>query len=200
MKLVFYILSILLLAACGGSTEKTSEDAGEAAPATVVPLENQSASDQKLTILLDEYFSLKDALTDADSLGINTAVTKLLAVVDTIKTDSVETDALITDPVVKLQSNIIAEAKGLLGESNLTEKRRAFSMISENLKTLVETTQYKGQTLFQQTCPMAFNDDEAASWLSNSTEIVNPYLGSNHPKYKSGMLHCGELTDTLSFK
>jgi hypothetical protein len=200
MKSVFFILSVLLIAACGGSKEKVDETSTEAVAVTAVPLENQSASDQKLTKLIDEYFGLKSALTEADSMAINAAAVKLLAVVDTVNADSVDTDPVINNPVLKLQSNIIAETKGLLGETDITEKRKAFSMISDNLKSLIETVQYKGQTLYQQTCPMAFNDNDAASWLSNSTEVVNPYLGKNHPKYKSGMLHCGEVTDTLSFK
>ena len=47
---------------------------------------------------------------------------------------------------------------------------------------------------------MAFGDDQAANWISNSTEIVNPYLGKRHPKYKAGMLHCGELKDSITAK
>jgi hypothetical protein len=51
-----------------------------------------------------------------------------------------------------------------------------------------------------QECPMAFNDTETANWISNSSEIINPYLGNNHPKYKAGMLHCGELKDSITSK
>jgi len=46
---------------------------------------------------------------------------------------------------------------------------------------------------------MAFNDSDEAYWLSNSREIVNPYLGKKHPRYKAGMLACGDLTDSLDF-
>ena len=45
---------------------------------------------------------------------------------------------------------------------------------------------------------MAFGD-EVANWISNSSEIMNPYLGKKHAKYKDGMLHCGEVTDSLAF-
>jgi hypothetical protein len=46
---------------------------------------------------------------------------------------------------------------------------------------------------------MAFNDNETAFWLSNSREVVNPYLGKKHPKYASGMLHCGEVKDSIAY-
>jgi len=44
---------------------------------------------------------------------------------------------------------------------------------------------------------MAFGEDKGADWISNSEEIVNPYLGKNHPEYKGSMLHCGEIKDTI---
>jgi len=56
---------------------------------------------------------------------------------------------------------------------------------------------YEGATLYLQYCPMAFGDEKGANWISNSAEIVNPYLGKNHPIYKAAMLHCGELKDSL---
>jgi hypothetical protein len=46
---------------------------------------------------------------------------------------------------------------------------------------------------------MAFNDNETAFWLSDNREVVNPYLGKKHPKYASGMLHCGEVKDSLAY-
>jgi hypothetical protein len=47
---------------------------------------------------------------------------------------------------------------------------------------------------------MAFNDTEEAFWLSDKNRVVNPYLGSKHPKYKGSMLHCGDITDSLDFR
>jgi hypothetical protein len=44
---------------------------------------------------------------------------------------------------------------------------------------------------------MAFNENEPANWISNSQEIINPYLGKNHPKHKGTMLHCGEVKDSI---
>jgi hypothetical protein len=46
---------------------------------------------------------------------------------------------------------------------------------------------------------MAFNDTETAQWLSKTEDIRNPYLGLHHPKYKSGMLECGEVKDSIDY-
>ena len=47
---------------------------------------------------------------------------------------------------------------------------------------------------------MAFNDNEEGLWLSKTSKIRNPYLGLHHPKYKGGMISCGETKDTLNFQ
>ena len=70
-------------------------------------------------------------------------------------------------------------------------------MISENLYPFLKTIKYEGPKLYWQNCPMAFGEDKEANWISNTKEIINPYLGKNHPEYKSSMLHCGEIKDTI---
>jgi hypothetical protein len=72
-------------------------------------------------------------------------------------------------------------------------------MISEALYNLVRTVKYDRQKLYHQHCPMAFNDEEEAWWISNSNKIENPYLGKKHPKYKGTMIGCGDITDSLDF-
>jgi len=59
---------------------------------------------------------------------------------------------------------------------------------------------YEGPKLYLENCPMAFSDSISANWISNSAEIVNPYLGKSHPIYKAGMLHCGEVKDSIVAK
>jgi hypothetical protein len=149
--------------------------------------------DKKLNPLLNDYFALKDALVDWDSVSTDAAAVKLKAWSDSLVKDS----AIILD-LRQLIGSIGAESDGLLGEKDFTEKRRAFSMISQHLLPLLKQAAFGAQPVYQQICPMAFNDDETAFWLSNQREIVNPYLGKKHPKYASGMLHCGQLGDSLS--
>ena len=65
---------------------------------------------------------------------------------------------------------------------------------------LVRTVRYNAEVVYYQHCPMAFNDQDEAYWLSNNNEVVNPYLGKSHPKYKASMLHCGDVSDSLDFR
>jgi len=57
--------------------------------------------------------------------------------------------------------------------------------------TLIQTVRYKGQKLYWDYCPMAF-DNNGAYWLSFEREIKNPYFGSK-------MLNCGSVEDSLDY-
>ena len=70
-------------------------------------------------------------------------------------------------------------------------------MVSENLYPLLKTIGYEGPKLYWQNCPMAFGENKEGNWLSNTPEIINPYLGKNHPQYKATMFGCGETKDSL---
>ncbi|MDB5252169.1 MAG: hypothetical protein JWP27_1338, partial [Flaviaesturariibacter sp.] len=82
-------------------------------------------------------------------------------------------------------------------DPDITNRRRSFHSFTQNFYDLLRTIRYDAATIYMQECPMAFNDTEAATWLSSSSAIRNPYLGLHHPKYKGAMLDCGETKDSL---
>jgi hypothetical protein len=149
--------------------------------------------DREMTPLVNAYFGLKNALIEWDSTLANQQAAVLKAAGDSLVADSTLPEALRSQV-----GSIAAEADGFIGDQNLEQKRRAFSMMSQQLLPLLKEINYKAQPVYQQICPMAFNDTETAYWLSGEREISNPYLGKKHPKYASGMLHCGELGDSLT--
>ncbi|GAC1439593.1 MAG: hypothetical protein NVSMB63_05040 [Sediminibacterium sp.] len=88
--------------------------------------------------------------------------------------------------------SISDELKGLMGEKELEAKRRSFQMVGQQLYDLIRTVQYDRAIVYHEFCPMAFNE-QGADWLSNSSDIRNPYL----PKK---MLTCGEVKDSIDFR
>jgi hypothetical protein len=149
--------------------------------------------DREMTPVVNAYFSLKNALIEWDSTLANQQAALLKAAGDSLVADSTLPEALRSQV-----GSIAAEADGFIGDQDLEQKRRAFSMMSQQLLPLLKEINYKAQPVYQQICPMAFNDTETAYWLSGDREINNPYLGKKHPKDASGMLHCGELGDSLT--
>lgn len=148
--------------------------------------------------LMTHYFAMKDAFVEADSLKAQEAVKSFLASVDSLKIDELKKDSSAIFQSVTVQLNDIkASAESILKQPNITEMRRDFWSVSENIYPLLKSVHYEGKTLYWQNCPMAFGDDKGANWISNTEEIVNPYMGKKHPEFKATMLHCGEVKDSI---
>lgn len=169
-----------------------------------VPLSVNADSDAfqaSFRTLLTTYYSLRDGFVNWDTMAANKAAIAIQVQADSLPYNELKsTDSSIIETAKAFSQSVSAEAKGILGEQNIEQKRRSFYTLSENLYNLVRTVQYKGDIIYHQHCPMAFNDSEEAYWLSNTAEIMNPYLGTSHPKYKAGMLHCGDVADSLNFR
>jgi hypothetical protein len=109
-------------------------------------------------------------------------------------------DSSIIKMADEYSKTISGEAVGIEGETDIAEKRKSFYTLSDALYELVRTVRYSGEVVYHQHCPMAFGEDQQATWLSNSDKVVNPYLGNKHPKYKTTMVNCGDVTDSLDFR
>jgi hypothetical protein len=197
MKSFASIAIVLVFAACSGSknAEKEEPKQPEMKPPAVSV---DGAAKASVTHLLSTYYQVKDALVEYDTAAANLASLSLHAAADGIKTEGIS-DSALAATLRNFAGNISSESVALVGKKDLVEKKRSFSMISENLYPMLQAVQYNEAVVYHQMCPMAFNDNEAAFWLSNNREIVNPYLGKKHPKYASGMLHCGEVKDSLAY-
>jgi hypothetical protein len=159
---------------------------------------HSSAFNTSITAVMNSYFNLKSAFVDADTLKIKEHNRTFLTLIDSVKWDAVKNDtSAIYQSANVFINDIKANAVAMLGETDITEMRQDFRMVSENLYPFLKTIQYEGQTLYWQNCPMAFGENTEANWISNTKEIINPYMGKNHPEYKSAMLHCGETKDTI---
>ncbi|MDB5198685.1 MAG: hypothetical protein JWO92_648 [Chitinophagaceae bacterium] len=153
---------------------------------------------QSVGAVITAYLSLKEAFVNADTAKIKDQEKKLIAAIDSIKIDELKKDTTgIFQSAQLLIGDIKSNADAIVKETDITEMRQDFRMISENLFPLLKTIHYEGEKLYWQNCPMAFGEGKDASWISNTEEILNPYLGKNHPEYKGTMLHCGEIKDTI---
>ncbi len=195
----FLAAGIVLLTACGSGEDKPAE---VIVPEQPIASKNTPAFNESFEKLLNAYISVKDALVEYDTAKANAAALVLEQAADSLKITEIkgDTTGTIQQVAKDFAGTIVGSCKGLVGETDLTKKKREFQMISEAMYNLVRTVKYDKQIIYHQSCPMAFNDEEEAAWISTSNKIVNPYLGSKHPKYKEGMLHCGEVKDSIDFR
>ena len=199
LAIVFLLIVILGVWWLFFKTDKPAQEF-ESETTLIHVSKHSEAFNSSVTNALTAYFNMQHAFVEADTARAKETASKFMTAVDSIKINELEKDDAQIMAAAKQQlSDIKANAEPILKESDITQMRQDFRMVSENLYPFLKTIDYEGEKVYWQNCPMAFGDVEA-NWLSSTREIANPYLGKNHPEYKSTMLKCGEVKDSIYAK
>ena len=174
------------------------------------PVRNASHEDQPLKIsknppafnnafdsLLSQYFAVRDALVNWDTVSADHAAYMLAQKADSLPLGQIKADSSIVLTARSLAASLGGDAKGLSSETGIDARRQSFNILTDELYNLVRTVRYDQRTIFHIKCPMAFKDSLEGYWLSNSAKVVNPYLGNKHPRYGAKMIECGEVVDSF---
>ena len=150
--------------------------------------------------LMTAYYGMKDAFVETDTAKAKEQTHLFINLLDSIPITELEKDDKVIAETAKATiADLKVNAASLIKQMDITDMRQDFRTVSDMLyPAFFKVINYEGPALFLQNCPMAFDGDKDANWISNSNEIVNPYLGKNHPKFKSTMLHCGEVKDSIT--
>jgi hypothetical protein len=192
MKRILAFSLILFLAACGGNDEKAAVTEAPQAPL------GQSANSDTFNLvfgkMLDSYFQLKDQFIKENDTLITKGTEQLIADINAAAgvLGELKADSSIVSTAKTYTTGIQNELTAVKQEKDIEERRKSFQVLSEQLYDLIRTVKYDRAVVYHQYCPMAFND-AGAFWLSNSSDIRNPYL----PKK---MLICGEVKDSIDFR
>ena len=190
MKKIIYCASLALLAACGGGDKEAKKEDIPQQP--LAKSANSDVFNESFGKVLGSYYMLKDNFITENGEHILSAAKSLQGAVDSLKLNELKADSTVILTAGNYAQGISAELKGLAGEKNIEEQRKAFQMVSDQLYDLIRTVRYDRAVIYHEFCPMAFND-QGAHWLSYSSDIQNPYL----PKK---MLSCGEVRDSIDFR
>ena len=152
--------------------------------------------------VVNAYLNIKNAFVNADTAAAKNAAKKFIVLLDRLPIQELKNDtATIFETVRGNIADIKSNATSLLQQTDITEMRKDFSMVTEMMyPSFFTAINYEGPKLYVENCPMAFSDSISANWISNSAEIVNPYMGKNHPTYHAGMLACGSVKDSIVAK
>lgn len=204
MKKVFLGLLVLILAIAGYYWYKFSTVAGgNSGPKqeAIVLKKHSAIFNAAVSNAINAYFDMSASFVEGDILNAKANTRKFIQLMDSIPMDELKKDTTnIYDIALNSFSSIKSNAESILVMTDILEMRKDFSMVSENLYPFFKIINYEGEKLYWQNCPMAFGDDKGANWVSKTTEVINPYLGKNHPEYKGTMLHCGMVKDTIKAK
>lgn len=150
--------------------------------------------------VLNDYYALSEAFVNWDTSSVTAHANALQSSLNEVNFNELKKDTPIYQTAVSFIDGSKEQLATIAKPSvDLNQKRLSFNQLSDNMYNLMRTIRYDRSKVYLQECPMAFNDNEPGIWLSNKADIRNPYLGLHHPKYKKGMLECGETKETLDF-
>jgi Protein of unknown function (DUF3347) len=205
MKIIFLLLAFCAIA-FGiywfkfRTTEPTVPEAPKQAP--LANKKHSESFNKSVDSVINAYLAMKNALVNDDSLGTKTATTNFVNLLTAFPIAELQKDTAAIYETAKMNiEDMKSNAVSLNNQTNITEMRRDFNMVTTMMyPSFFKAINYEGVKLYYTNCPMAFGDSEEANWISDSREVVNPYLGKVHPKYKATMLNCGEVKDSIEAK
>ena len=179
--------------------EKTTPVVKKMKPARLTISKNPQEFNTAFSGMLVSYYNLKDALVNWDSTKATQEAKTLSQLASQVPLSLLKADSNIVLTAKNLISAVVTESNDLSASKTILEKRRSFSILSDNLYSLINTVRYDKEVIYYDMCPMAFGEDEQAYWLSRDSAISNPYLGNKHPKYHSSMINCGNVEDMIDY-
>ncbi len=202
MKITFITLSVIItlsFASCGNTantkenTSKTEDTSSthsdELADAKIVKAAF-ATTDAKLNIQVQDiykaYLGVQSALaTDksAEAAIQAMSISKLVKAFDAANLPADQKQAYESQ-VTKIQDLALSIGKS----QDIKIQRTTFAPFSDHVYELVKAFG-NDRPIYQAHCPMALNG-KGASWLSDKTEIKNPYYGSE-------MLECGGIINVV---
>jgi len=184
------VLFIFTLQACKDSGKPVTTKEIVAPKPPVTPESDLSVdATRQLVNMINNYYGVKDALVNTNGAKADEAASKLMSAAEIF---------LAQDSSAKLNPQLRGNAQDIMKKSeaittikvdSIEAKRLEFAGISESLYKLATAAKLRHAGVYKEFCPMAF-DHKGAFWLSNESEIKNPYYGKV-------MMECGEVQDSL---
>lgn len=160
---------------------------------------NSSAFNDAFASMLSSYYAVKNDFINWDSTKAGTDAQTLAGLALQLPIGTLKGDSNLIVTAKNFAAAIAAQSKAVTDAKNIDDKRRAFSVASDNLYSLINTVRYDKEVVYYDMCPMAFNESEQGYWLSKDSAIQNPYLGNKHPKYKNAMVTCGSIEQVVNY-
>lgn len=169
------VTAIFTVSSCGN--EKKVQGSKNSSVSTATAAKEQQAvdssitfSDDRIAMVFEEYQQMRIALINSDFEEVQVKASAL--------------GLKLSDDYFDIESIVLDMATAY----NIEKQRELFSQLTTTLEPIIKESLSEGK-VYKQFCPMAFNN-EGGYWLSDASEIYNPYYGDK-------MLKCGKVTETI---
>ncbi len=188
MKNVKLVLATVILglsfAACNSNSSSTTDT--QQSSAKNVDNKEVVKMNNPFDGILKGYLHLKDALTADNGQGAANGGTEILDALKQINAGNLTPDQKKSFDA--LSADIQESSEHISKNANdIAHQREHFEVLSKDMYDLLKAEK-TGVTLYQDSCPMY--DNGKGTWLSETKEIKNPYLGKK-------MATCGAIKKTI---
>lgn len=188
MKNTFIGLAVMAItfAACNNNNNTADEKKSSDTTNTVVMTAPATAG-TSVKEIVEHYLHIKNALAKDDGKEAAKGGSALADAFSKFDQSSLTVEHRKT--FSDIQSDAKEHAEHISANAEKIEHQREhFATLSKDVYDLVKTTS-AGQTLYNDYCPM-YDNNKGATWLSETKDIKNPYLGKSMPT-------CGTVKETL---
>jgi hypothetical protein len=175
--------------------EKTHEEK----PKPLAVSRHSDAFNQSVNQILSDYYEMTKAFVNWDSGAVTTTASALKLSLEKLNIADLKKDSVIYETTIFPWENAKTNTSAISNSVDWAERRQALQDLSDNLRILLITVKYDHAIVYWQECPMAFGEGRHGNWLSNTEEIMNPYLGKKDPQYDATMVNCGETKSKIDF-
>jgi Cu(I)/Ag(I) efflux system membrane fusion protein len=194
---LYCVVTVFALSKCTGKKEEAAQEeahdesmhaSAEEVPASTAQFQVDAAFQQQLRAVFTAYVSLKDAFVATDAAAVKTAAT---AVEESLsKVDMMLLTGVAHNDWMTYSGGLASALKEMQASDDIEAQRTSFSKLSDSMYKSIKAYGLGGTTAYYEYCPMAF-DNTGGYWLSDASEIRNPYFGDK-------MLNCGSVQEKLN--
>lgn len=193
-KIIFGFAIIAITASACNSGSNTSEKDEKKNDSTINNNASTNSStntdtkvDGSMKEMVRQYLQMKNALANDNGKDAASAGKAFVESMGKMDKNSLTGDKKkkwddVSDDAKEMAEHIGENAK------DIDHQREHFDMLSTDMYEMVKTFG-AGQALYQDFCPM-YNNNKGATWLSETKEIKNPYMGKKQPT-------CGSVKEEI---
>lgn len=192
MKKIFMLtVAAIGFAACNNDTKTASETSSKktdtAATTKTISTPTETKNTASVDGMLTAYLQIKNALAADNATEAAAGGNAFVAAIGKMDGSDMTTDQKKNFDEMADDAKEMAEHIGKSSDK-IAHQREHFEMLSDDVYDLVKSFN-PSQTLYKDYCPM-YNKGKGASWISETKDIKNPYLGKK-------MLTCGEVKEEI---
>lgn len=154
--------------------------------AEIKPTDEAAQITSQLTVVFDNYFSIKDALVNSNTSIAATKAANMVTVTKAVNMGELSIEE--HNAWMKVTKDLTRSAEAISKSKDLSKQREAFTLLSKKVYELAKVSK-QAVPVYYQHCPM-FANGKGANWLSKESAIKNPYYGNK-------MLTCGSVVETI---